>query len=59
MPFVNIKMYEGRSKEQKKEMAQKITETIHQITQVSREYIWVIFEDIPKSDWAIGGKFGD
>ena len=59
MPLVNIKMYEGRSKEQKKEIAKRITEVIHEVVDVSEEYIWIVFEDIPKRAMAIAGKFGD
>lgn len=59
MPFVNLKMYKGRTQEQKKEIARRITDVIHEVTQVPREYIWVVIEDIEKKDWAIGGKLGD
>jgi 4-oxalocrotonate tautomerase len=59
MPFVNIKMHEGRTKEQKKEIGRRVTEVIHEVAQVPKEFIWVVFQDIPKSEWSIGGKFGD
>jgi len=59
MPFVNIKMYKGRSKKQKMEIANRITEAIHEVAGVPKEHIWVVFEDIPKSEWAIGGKLGE
>jgi len=59
MPFINIKMYEGRSKEQKKEIAKGITNVINKTINIPKEYIWIVFEDIPRSEMAIAGKFGD
>jgi 4-oxalocrotonate tautomerase len=59
MPFVTIRIYEGHSKERKSEIMKRVTNAIHEVAQVPKEYIWVVFEDIPKSEWAIGGKFGD
>lgn len=59
MPFTTVKVIEGVfSKEQKKEMIEKITEAqIEVYGEGMRDLTWVVIEDIKQGDWAIGGKF--
>ncbi len=52
-------MWEGRTREQKAELAEAITKAISEIAKTPREHVWVIYEDVNKSDWAIGGKLCD
>lgn len=59
MPFINIRIFKGYSKEKKAKLAQKITEIVHTETGVAKEYIWIVFEDIPPAEWSIGGKLCD
>lgn len=59
MPFVNIKIYEGHTRERKREMVKRITEVINELTGVPKDNIWVVIEDIPPADWSVGGKMGD
>jgi len=56
MPIVTIEWYEGRSAEQKKELAEKLTELLVEVGKTRREDVWVRFVDSPKSDWAMGGE---
>jgi 4-oxalocrotonate tautomerase len=56
MPIVTIEWYEGRSPEQKKEVAEKVTDLLVDVGKTQREAVWVRFVDSPKSDWAIGGE---
>ncbi len=56
MPVVTIEWYEGRSAEQKKEIAEKVTEVIAEVGGTSRDAIWIKFVDSPKTDWAMGGE---
>jgi 4-oxalocrotonate tautomerase len=55
MPVVTIEWYEGRSAEQKREIAQKVTEAISEVGNTPREQVWIRFVDSPKSEWAVGG----
>ena len=48
-------MWEGRTIEQKKKLVDGITSAMMEIG-VSRDAIHVIIKDIPKYNWAIGGK---
>ena len=56
MPVVTIEWYEGRSPEQKKEIASKITQAISEIGVTPPDQVWIKFIESPKSEWAIGGE---
>jgi 4-oxalocrotonate tautomerase len=48
-------MWEGRTKEQKAELAKAITEALVSIAKTHAEHVTVVFEDVAKENWAIGG----
>ena len=56
MPIVTVEWYEGRSAEQKAEIARKLTDLLVDVGKTQREHVWVRFVDSPKSEWAIGGE---
>ena len=56
MPVVTIEWYEGRSPEQKRELAERLTELLVDVGKTRREDVWIRFVDSPKSQWAIGGE---
>ena len=58
MPFVNIKIYEGHSEARKNEIAARVTEVLCDVTQVPREGVWVVIEEIPPPDWYVAGSPG-
>jgi len=53
---VTIEWYEGRSAEQKKEVAEKLTDLMVDVGKTQREHVWIRFVDSPRSEWAIGGE---
>lgn len=59
MPVVTIEWYEGRSADQKREIAEKLTEVISTVGKTPKDHVWIRFVDSPKSDWAIGGELPD
>ena len=56
MPIVEVKMWEGRSEEEKAEIIERITEALSDVLGVSAEHIEVVIYDIPKQNWGIRGK---
>jgi 4-oxalocrotonate tautomerase len=56
VPIVTIEWYDGRSPEQKREIAEKLTDLLVEVGKTQREHVWVRFVDSPKSEWAIGGE---
>ena len=55
MPVVTVEMWEGRTVEQKRQLVEGITESFVQIG-VPREALHIIIKDVPKHNWAIGGR---
>ena len=56
MPFVEIKLFEGRSQEQKQELVDKITDAFVEVAGAPREHVWIVFRDVPKDQWGMGGE---
>lgn len=56
MPYVTVKMFEGRTEEQKQLLAEKVTQAVHESIGASQESIVVFIEDMKKEDYAVGGK---
>ena len=56
MPVVTIEWYEGRSPEQKREIAERLTELLADVGGTAPEEVWIRFVDSARSDWAIGGE---
>jgi phenylpyruvate tautomerase PptA (4-oxalocrotonate tautomerase family) len=53
MPFVEIHWYEGRSDEQKAEIAKRIEVALGEVAGVPPEHCWVKFSDTSKPDLII------
>jgi len=49
-------MMQGRTDEQKKAVIEKVTEAIMDAVSAPRENVRVIIQEIPKTQWGIGGK---
>jgi len=56
MPYVTIKMLEGRTEEQKKALVEKVTEAVAETTGASKDKIVVFIEEMSKNHYAIAGK---
>lgn len=56
MPYVTVKMLEGRTDEQKKALIEKVTDAVSETTGASKEKVVVFIEDIDKSQYGVGGK---
>ncbi len=55
MPVVRVSFYEGRSREKKRQIAEVITDALVTIAGSKRDAVNVIFENVTKEDWVIGG----
>ncbi len=55
MPFVTVKLLEGRSDEQKKALVEKVTEAVSETCAAPKENIFVIIEEISKNHLGAGG----
>jgi len=55
MPIVKVEMWPGRTHAQKAELARLITEAMVDVAHATPEATTVVFQDVPKENWAIGG----
>ena len=55
MPIVIVEMWEGRTVEQKRQLAEGITSVMAKMG-VSPEAVHIITKDNPKHNWATAGK---
>ncbi|RJX36542.1 MAG: 4-oxalocrotonate tautomerase [Desulfarculus sp.] len=56
MPFVTINWIEGRSLEQKREIAKRVTEVISEVGKVDPDAVRIFFAEHSKDQYAIAGK---
>ena len=59
MPVITVRLWTGRTREQKAELARRITDAMVEVAGCERATVRVIFEDYDKGDWAVGGRLAD
>jgi 4-oxalocrotonate tautomerase len=55
MPLVIVKMLVGRTAEQKRQLAQEITEVVSRVAKAPADQVDVIIEEPSRENWASGG----
>ena len=55
MPTIRIELFEGRSVEMKRALAQEITQACVRVLGGSADGVDVVFHEIARHDWATGG----
>jgi 4-oxalocrotonate tautomerase len=55
MPVVTVQMWPGRTHAQKAELARLITDAMVSVAQTTPDATVVVFEDVAKDNWAVGG----
>jgi 4-oxalocrotonate tautomerase len=56
MPIAQIAIQEGRTDEQKAALIAAVSDAIHHSLGAPMETIRVLVEEVPKTQWGIGGK---
>lgn len=56
MPTIRVELFEGRSVEQKRALAQALTEACVKTLGGSADGVDILFYDIARHDWATGGQ---
>ncbi|MCP5279299.1 MAG: 4-oxalocrotonate tautomerase family protein [Thiobacillus sp.] len=59
MPVVTIKLAGSLTREQKRKIAEEVTDSLERHTGKPRSYTYIAFEAMPEEDWAIGGQLLD
>jgi 4-oxalocrotonate tautomerase len=55
MPLIRVELFEGRSVEQKRALAQALTEATVKTLACKPDAVDIMFFDVPRSDWASAG----
>ncbi|HEQ2065624.1 TPA: 4-oxalocrotonate tautomerase [Streptococcus pyogenes] len=56
MPFVTIDLFEGRSQEQKNQLAREVIEVVSRIAKAPKENIHVFINDMPEGTYYPQGE---
>ena len=56
MPMVTVEWLEGRTPQQKAQLADALTNAFVDIAKVSKDQVWIVFQDVKRSDWAMAGR---
>ncbi len=58
MPIVKVDLFKGKTRDQKREIAEALTDAMVEKAGSNRAAVWVVFNDVEKEDWAFGGELG-
>ncbi|MGG7619429.1 2-hydroxymuconate tautomerase [Bacillus coreaensis] len=56
MPYVTVKMLEGRTDDQKKALVEKVTAAVVETTGAPAEKVVVFIDEMTKNNYGIAGK---
>lgn len=56
MPFITVKVLEGKTTEQKKQLVERMTAVVTETFDVSQDAVYIFFEDLKKDDYGKHGK---
>lgn len=56
MPTLRVELFEGRTLQQKRDLARELTEACKRVLCGNGDGVDVIFYDIARQDWASGGQ---
>lgn len=59
MPVITVDWLEGRTAQQKAQLADALTKAFVDLAHVPKEQVWIVFHDVKRSDWAMGGVLLD
>ena len=59
MPYVNIQIIEGATREQKAELVKDVTESLKRVLGKKPEHTHVVIQDIPEESWGFAGLLTD
>src|SRR5262245_2776706 len=56
MPNITVQWYAGRTDQQRREITAAITEAMVKIGKTTPDQVHIVFQDVEKSHWGVGGK---
>ena len=59
MPYVNIQITKGATREQKSELVKDITESLVRVLSKKLEHVHIVIQEIKEEDWGYSGMLTD
>ena len=59
MPYVNIQITKGATREQKSELVRDVTDSLVRILGKQPEHIHIVIQEIPEENWGFSGLLTD
>jgi 4-oxalocrotonate tautomerase len=59
MPYVNVQITTGATREQKAQLVKEVTESLVRVLGKTPEHIHVVIQEIPEEDWGFAGLLTD
>ena len=59
MPYVNVQITEGATREQKARLVADVTESLVRVLGKKPEHIHVVIQEIAEEDWGYSGQLTD
>ncbi len=59
MPYVNIQITQGATREQKAELVKDVTQSLVRILAKKPEHIHIVIQEINEEDWGFSGLLTD
>ncbi|HBP86268.1 MAG TPA: 2-hydroxymuconate tautomerase [Nitrospirales bacterium] len=59
MPYVNIQITKGASREQKAELVKDVTDSLVRVLGKNSDHIHVVIQEINEEDWGFSGLLTD
>ncbi len=56
MPIIRVDIFPGRTTDQKKQIAARMTASMVEICGARADAVHVVFTEIPREDWAVAGE---
>ena len=59
MPYVNVQILEGATREQKAELVREVTDSLVRIFGKKPEHVHIVIQEIAEEDWGYSGLLTD
>lgn len=56
MPIIRVEMWEGKTKNQKRDIVKSLSNELSRITGSPLDSIYVLIEEVSKDDWGVSGE---
>jgi len=57
MPYINLKLVGTLTKDQKQKIATQFSETLHKVANKAPDHTYLVIDEVPGENWAVGNKF--